>query len=113
MAKEGVMMSTMLSDDWRTLSSMLDIETEQPLYKVSQVALNNESSTATINTSSSYLLTQNNVPNLIGMGLTDAVTVCAELGYQVTCSGYGHVREQWPSPGESMMPNGEISLVLK
>lgn len=113
MAKEGVMMSTMLSDDWRTLSSMLDIETEQPLYKVSQVALNNESSTATINMSSSYSSTQNNVPNLIGMGLTDAVTVCAELGYQATCSGYGHVREQWPSPGESMMPNGEISLVLK
>ena len=103
----------MLSDDWKTITSILDIKSEQPLYTVSEVSLNKDNSAATLNTSSSYQSQQNIVPNLIGMGLTDAVTVSAELGFKIACKGYGHVKEQWPSPGSSMSRNGEISLVLK
>ena len=113
LATEGVVLSTMFSDDWKTITSILDIKSEQPLYTVSEVSLNKDNSAATLNTSSSYQSQQNIVPNLIGMGLTDAVTVSAELGFKIACKGYGHVKEQWPSPGSSMSRNGEISLVLK
>lgn len=112
-ANQGVTMSSMLSKDWNTLSSILDINSEQPLYAISQVDLNKANDYATISIADHYRTEENRVPYLMGMGLSDAVSICSKYGYSVSCEGYGYVATQWPEPGSLMDRNGKIHLVLQ
>ena len=113
LASEGVTMSSMLSDDWKTLSNLLNIDSEQPLYAISQVALDKSNDYATISTADQYRTEDNVVPDLQGMGLSDAVSLCSRYGYRVTCEGYGYVAIQWPEAGSLVDKNSKIHLVLQ
>ena len=113
LASEGVTMSSMLSDDWKTLSNLLNIDSEQPLYAISQVALDKSNDYATISTADQYRTEDNVVPYLQGMGLSDAVSLCSRYGYRVTCEGYGYVAMQWPEAGSLVDKNSKIHLVLQ
>ena len=113
LASEGVTMSSMLSDDWKTLSNLLNIDSEQPLYAISQVALDKSNDYATISAADQYRTEDNVVPYLQGMGLSDAVSLCSRYGYRVTCEGYGYVAMQWPEAGSLVDKNSKIHLVLQ
>ena len=106
-------MSSMLSDDWQVLSDLLDIDSEQPLYAISQVDLNETNDYATISIADHYRTEENKIPYLEGMGLSDAVSLCSKYGYRVSCEGFGHVVTQWPEAGSSADRNSKIHLVLQ
>lgn len=113
LASEGAPMSSMLSDDWQVLSDLLDIDSEQPLYAISQVDLNETNDYATISIADHYRTEENKIPYLEGMGLSDAVSLCSKYGYRVSCEGFGHVVTQWPEAGSSADRNSKIHLVLQ
>ena len=113
LASEGVTMSSMVSDDWQILSNLLNIDSEQPLYAISQVDLGKSNNNATISTDDQYRTEENRVPYLKGMGLTDAVSLCSIYGYRVSCEGYGYVATQWPEAGSIVDKNSKIHLVLQ
>ena len=112
-AGDGVALSSMLSDDWQILSSLLNIDSEQPLYAISQVDLDKSNDCATISTDDQYRTEENRVPYLMGMGLSDAVSLCSRYGYKVSCEGYGYVATQWPEAGSVVDKNSKIHLVLQ
>ena len=113
LASEGVTMSSMISDDWQILSNLLNIDSEQPLYAISQVDLDKSNDYATISTDDRYRTEENKVPYLMGMGLSDAVSLCSKYGYRMSCEGYGYVTKQWPEPGSLVDKNSKIHLVLQ
>ena len=106
-------MSSMISDDWQILSNLLNIDSEQPLYAISQVDLDKSNDYATISTDDRYRTEENKVPYLMGMGLSDAVSLCSKYGYRMSCEGYGYVTTQWPEPGSLVDKNSKIHLVLQ
>jgi cell division protein FtsI (penicillin-binding protein 3) len=113
LASDGVTMSSMLSDDWKILSNLLNIDSEQPLYAISQVDLDESNDYATVSTDDQYRTEENRVPYLMGMGLSDAVSLCSRYGYRVSCEGYGYVTTQWPEAGSVVDKNSKIHLVLQ
>ena len=113
LASDGVTMSSMLSEDWKILSNLLNIDSEQPLYAISQVDLGESNDYATISTDDQYRTEENRVPYLMGMGLSDAVSLCSRYGYRVSCEGHGYVATQWPEAGSVVDKNSKIHLVLQ
>lgn len=55
---------------------------------------------------------RNSVPNVINMGLKDALYILENEGYLVSFNGGGRVVSQSPAPNTELKPNGKISLVL-
>ena len=55
----------------------------------------------------------NGVPNLIGMGLKDAIYAIENKGYRCSYSGIGHVASQTPAPGTSAAKGTVIKIELK
>jgi len=53
------------------------------------------------------------VPNVVGMGLKDALFLLEEREMRVSVRGRGRVVSQSISPGARVTPNGNISLELK
>lgn len=53
------------------------------------------------------------VPNLIGMGLDDALYMIENNGYRCRFSGVGHVAEQSPAAGAKLDRGGMVTIVLK
>ncbi|HHS95656.1 MAG TPA: PASTA domain-containing protein, partial [Phaeodactylibacter sp.] len=56
-------------------------------------------------------ITEQTVPNVVGMGLKDALFVLENLGLQVQVKGIGHVRKQSISPG-TRVRGQTIRLIL-
>ena len=56
---------------------------------------------------------RNIVPNVIGMGLKDALYLLENEGYIVNFKGSGRVAEQYPAPGTSLEHNGLIEIFLR
>ncbi len=52
------------------------------------------------------------MPNVIGMGLQDAIYIIENKGVKVKVSGIGTVKKQWPRPGEPLKRGGDASIVL-
>ncbi|MEC8835263.1 MAG: penicillin-binding transpeptidase domain-containing protein, partial [Bacteroidota bacterium] len=113
LASDGVTMSSMLTEDWKILSNLLNIDSEQPLYAISQVDLDESNDNATVSTDDQYRTEENRIPYLMGMGLSDAVSLCLRYGYTVSCEGYGYVATQWPEAGSVVDKNSKIHLVLQ
>ena len=113
LASDGVTMSSMLSEDWKILSNLLNIGSEQPIYAISQVDLGESNDYATVSTDDQYRTEENRVPYLMGMGLSDAVSLCSRYGYRVSCEGHGYVATQWPEAGSVVDKNSKIHLVLQ
>ena len=80
---------------------------------ISQVDLDKSNNNATISTDDQYRTEENRVPYLMGMGLSDAVSLCSIYGYRVSCEGYGYVATQWPEAGSIVDKNSKIHLVLQ
>jgi len=55
---------------------------------------------------------ENLVPNVVGMGLRDALYLLENSGMKVRFSGRGIVRKQSISPGTRILPNGTIYIEL-
>lgn len=53
------------------------------------------------------------VPNIIGMGLKDAIVILEEFGLKVIVTGRGKVKKQSPAPGASFSKGDEINITLK
>lgn len=53
------------------------------------------------------------VPDLKGLGLMDAIYSIENCGYRCSYSGYGHVSGQSPAPGTKLSKGGTVSIVLK
>ncbi len=53
------------------------------------------------------------VPDVVGMGLKDAIYLLENEGYKVTFEGHGRVHSQSPRAGEALGRKGRISLYLK
>lgn len=68
-------------------------------------------------TSSRYIETARNsvlpVPDLVGMGLKDAIYAIENNGYRCEYSGTGHVAKQSPAAGTKYEKGKTISIVLK
>jgi cell division protein FtsI (penicillin-binding protein 3) len=57
-------------------------------------------------------LIENLVPNVVGMGLKDALYLLENAGFQVEVNGYGSVKSQSISPGMAVRKGGKISLEM-
>ncbi len=53
------------------------------------------------------------VPDLIGMGLKDAIYAIENNGYRCSYEGIGHVAKQSPAPGTQYKKGQTISIILK
>ena len=53
------------------------------------------------------------VPDVTGMGLTDAIYAIENCGYTCEYSGAGHVASQTPKPGTASRKGQTIKIVLK
>lgn len=53
------------------------------------------------------------VPDVLGLGLRDALNVLENAGYNVSFSGSGYVAGQTPLPGDECPPGTQIKLLLK
>ncbi len=53
------------------------------------------------------------MPDVTGMGLSDALPLLENEGLKVNVSGYGKIIEQSRSPGEQIVPGQIIDLILK
>ena len=53
------------------------------------------------------------VPDLIGMGLKDAIYAIENNGYRCSYEGMGHVAKQSPAPGTQYKKGQTISIILK
>ena len=66
---------------------------------------------------SNFIQTENGtglpVPDLIGMGLKDAIYAIENNGYRCSYEGIGHVAKQSPAPGTKYKKGQTISIVLK
>ena len=58
-------------------------------------------------------LSNNRVPNVIGMDITDAVYLLDNMGLKTEFTGQGTVKEQSLHPGDSVRPNSVIHLKLE
>jgi len=52
------------------------------------------------------------VPNVVGMGMKDALYLLEERGLRVAVRGRGRVISQSVSPGNRVLPNGSITLEM-
>lgn len=52
------------------------------------------------------------VPNVVGMGLKDALYLLEKTGMRVAVTGYGAVKNQSITPGQAAVPGGRIELTL-
>ena len=55
---------------------------------------------------------ENLVPNVVGMGLMDALYVLENAGLEVKVEGRGRVKEQSVYPGSKIFSNQKIKLIL-
>jgi len=55
---------------------------------------------------------ENLVPNVVGMGLRDALFLLEQRGMRVSVRGRGRVVSQSVAPGSRVAPNGSIALVM-
>lgn len=55
----------------------------------------------------------NEVPDLKGLGLKDALYSVENCGYRCSYHGTGHVASQSPAPGTAMKEGGTVTLTLK
>ena len=53
------------------------------------------------------------VPDLKGLGLKDAIYSVENCGYRCVYSGTGHVSGQSPAPGTALRKGGTVTLTLK
>ena len=53
------------------------------------------------------------VPDVKGLGLKDALYSVENCGYRCSYSGTGHVASQSPAPGTALGKGGKVTLVLK
>jgi cell division protein FtsI (penicillin-binding protein 3) len=53
------------------------------------------------------------VPNVVGMGLSDAIYLLEKSGMRVAVTGYGTVKSQSILPGQEAIPGGRIEITLK
>lgn len=58
-------------------------------------------------------VTENLVPNVVGMGAKDALYLMEKAGLRVSLSGTGKVRTQSIAPGQKVVKGRSVSLVLK
>ena len=56
---------------------------------------------------------KNKVPNVINMGLKDAMLILEEFGLKVTVVGRGKVRKQSPAPDSPFTKGDEINITLR
>lgn len=59
-----------------------------------------------------FVPTENTVPDVRGMSITDAVYLLENLGYKVECQGYGKVQKQSILPGTKVKSKISIKLLL-
>lgn len=52
------------------------------------------------------------VPNVLGMGIVEALSVLEEAGYNVQISGHGYVKEQTPQGGAELTVGSVVKLKL-
>ena len=52
------------------------------------------------------------VPNVLGMGIVEALSVLEEAGYNVQISGHGYVKEQTPQGGAELTAGSVVKLKL-
>ena len=57
-------------------------------------------------------LPQGNVPDVTGMGLSDALPLLENKGLRVITKGYGKVRSQSIKPGDKLVKGQRIELIL-
>ena len=62
---------------------------------------------------STYKTEGSPVPDVAGMGLTDALYTIENCGYLCEYSGSGHVRKQNPAAGTSARKGQTIKIVLE
>ena len=55
---------------------------------------------------------ENVMPNVLGMGLKDAIYLLENKGLKVKVSGFGTVKKQWPAPHKPLRKGGPASIVL-
>lgn len=67
---------------------------------------------ATLNTSATTLATGSVTPNVVGMGLKDAVYLLENKGLKVTVTGRGRVMNQSIAAGVNFTKNQNIALIL-
>ena len=53
------------------------------------------------------------VPNVVGMGLKDAIYAIENSGYTCEYSGIGHVKSQTPKAGSQAAKGGTVKIELK
>ncbi len=53
------------------------------------------------------------IPNVIGMGLKDAIYILENKGLKVKVVGYGTVRQQWPKPGTAFRKGDKVKIELR
>jgi cell division protein FtsI (penicillin-binding protein 3) len=58
-------------------------------------------------------VSENQVPNVVGMGAKDAVYALENVGLSVNLSGHGEVRSQSISPGTTVLKGQTIAIQLK
>ncbi len=64
------------------------------------------------NTLTNYELIKDTVPNVLDMGLKDAIYLLENMGYRVNFRGRGRVISQNPSAGEFLQKNGLMEITL-
>ncbi len=97
-------------DDLLTLFDIFD-------YPVQKMGVGNSPWIVTKKSESSivtYNLTiyPGRVPNVVGMGLRDAIAICENAGLRVQIEGYGMVQRQSLAPNTSFQKGETITLVL-
>ena len=62
---------------------------------------------------SSDTIGRGTVPNVMAMGLTEALSILERRGYNVTVTGAGFVSEQYPAAGTKFAKGGTVTITLK
>lgn len=57
-------------------------------------------------------VTEKKMPNVVGMGATDAIYLIEKAGLRARMNGVGAVRRQWPDPGTICQPGQMVQIEL-
>jgi len=98
-----------IREDAMLFARDLGLKTQQQNMTADHVAITNDSTTVFINGVNDIPGT---VPDLIGMGVGDAVYLLEKSGYKTKVSGFGRVFRQSPTPGMPCSKGEEVTLDL-
>lgn len=98
------------ASDIKTILSTIPTKSEIKLPKEGWINIKCDDDRAV---SEKMVISSNITPNVIGLGLKDAIYILENEGYRVTFKGRGRVYKQEPSPGDTIKKGEQTTIYLK